>query len=193
MREDSSLEGSFDLTTMRLQFILWIYDLTSPSRGLILNVFILAWGLIMASSCSKSLGTVDPQLFRHSCTSPPPPPQNQGDLSTPIPRSSFPSEKKKNRVVSNLLKLWNLLFLNMTCIKKYRKRKCWEMKRGNSRKSWEMRKISVATCEVPLDQLSTAQLELKRLSRKKPKRGKLSRFTEFKNQNWKVQNYFLPP
>ena len=66
-------------------------------------------------------------------------------------------------------------------------------RRGNSRKSWEMRKISVATCEVPLDQLSTAQLELKRLSRKKPKRGKLSRFTEFKNQNWKVQNYFLPP
>ena len=104
---------------------IWFDGLTSPSRGLILNVFILAWGLIMASFCSKSLGTVDPQLFRHSCTSPPPSPQNQGDLSTPIPRSSFPSEKKKNRVVSNLLKLWNLLFLNMTCIKKYRKRKCW--------------------------------------------------------------------
>ena len=183
---------------MRLQFILWIYDLTSPSRGLIFNVFILAWGLIMASSCSKSLGTVDPQLFRHSCTSPPPPLLRTRVISQPpFPVPLFHRKKtqviEKNRVVSNLLKLWNLLFFNMTCIRKYRKRKCWEMKRGNSRKSWEMRKISVATCEVPLDQLSTAQLELKRLSRKKPKRGKLSRFTEFKNQNWKVQNYFLPP
>ena len=98
MREDSSLEGSFDLTTMRLQFILWIYDLTSPSRGLILNVFILAWGLIMASSCSKSLGTVDPQLFRHSCTSPPPPLLRTRVISQPpFPVPLF--HRKKTQVI----------------------------------------------------------------------------------------------
>ena len=108
MREDSSLEGSFDLTTMRLQFILWIYDLTFPSRGLIFNVFILAWGLIMASSCSKSLGTVDPQLFRHSCTSPPPLLTTREISQPPFPVPLFQRRKtqvmEKNRIVSNLLK-----------------------------------------------------------------------------------------
>ena len=59
-----------------------------------------------------------------------------------------------------------------------------------------MSKISVATCEVPLDRLSSAQLELKPLSPKKLERVRLCRFGGIQKSKYKrktLAKKFKPP
>ena len=96
----------------------------------------------------------------HSCTNHHSP-WNQGAPSNPRPKNY-------------------LFFLHPNLKLHTWKRRNWK------RSGREMSKISVATLEVPLDRLSSAQLELKRLSGKKLERGRLSSFgRKVKNKNGK--------